>query len=71
MIGVLNSVISAGYYVRVLVTMYMTPGTLEVESPGRRPYLFATIVFSAVATVVIGAFPALWLRVATLSFVSH
>jgi NADH-quinone oxidoreductase subunit N len=67
-IGVLNSVISAGYYVRVLVTMFMTPGTLEIEPPASRPYLFTTIVFSAVATVVVGAFPGPWMRLAWLSF---
>jgi NADH-quinone oxidoreductase subunit N len=69
-IGVLNSVVSAGYYVRVLVTMFMTPGTPEVVPPGGRPYLFTSIVVSAVVTVVVGVFPALWLTFARLSFLS-
>jgi len=69
-IGVLNSVISAAYYIRVVVLMYMTPATSE---PGRaisRPYLLTSIVVSAVATIIIGVFPALWLQLARLSFLS-
>ena len=69
-IGVLNSVVSAGYYVRVLVTMFMTPGTPEVVRPGSRPYLFTSIVVSAVVTVLVGVFPALWMQLARLSFLS-
>ncbi|MBI3770431.1 MAG: NADH-quinone oxidoreductase subunit N [Deltaproteobacteria bacterium] len=70
-IGVLNSVVSAGYYIRVLVVMFMTPGTVEVVRAGRRPYLYTSIVFSAVVTVLIGVFPALWLELAHLSFISQ
>ena len=70
-IGVLNSVISADYYVRVLVLMYMTPGTVEVVPAGKRPYLFTTIVFSAVLTVLLGIFPAMWMSLARLSFLSQ
>ena len=69
-IGVLNSVVSAGYYVRVLVTMFMTPGTLEVARPGSRPYLFTSIVVSAVMTLAVGIFPALWFALARSSFLS-
>jgi hypothetical protein len=49
----------------------MTPGTVEVIGPGRRPYLFTSIVFSAVVTVLVGVFPALWLELARLSFLSQ
>ena len=42
-IGVLNSVVSAGYYVRILVVMFMTPGSVEVVRASRRPYLYTTI----------------------------
>jgi NADH-quinone oxidoreductase subunit N len=70
-IGVLNSVISAGYYVRLLVLMYMTPGTVEVVPAGKRPYLFTSIVFSAVVTVLLGVFPAIWMSLARLSFLSQ
>jgi NADH-quinone oxidoreductase subunit N len=70
-IGVLNSVISAGYYVRLLVVMFMTPGTPDVVPAARRPYLFTSIVFSAVVTLLIGVFPAPWFNVAQLSFLLH
>jgi NADH-quinone oxidoreductase subunit N len=69
-IGVVNSAISAGYYVRVLVTMYMTPGAPEVARAPSRPYLFTSIVFAAVMTVLVGVFPAIWLQIARLSFLS-
>ena len=70
-IGVLNSVVSAGYYIRILVLMFMTPGTVEVVRAGRRPYLYTSIVFSAVVTILIGVFPSLWLELARLSFISQ
>ncbi len=67
-IGVLNSVVSAGYYVRVLVSMFLTAGERELAPVGGRPYLLTCIVISAVGTVLIGIFPALWLQLARLSF---
>jgi NADH-quinone oxidoreductase subunit N len=70
-IGVLNSVVSAGYYIRILVLMFMTPGAVEVVRAGRRPYLYTSIVFSAVVTILIGVFPSLWLELARLSFISQ
>jgi NADH-quinone oxidoreductase subunit N len=70
-VGVLNSVISAGYYIRMLVVMYMTPGTPDLVAAGRRPYLFTSIVFSAVVTVLIGVFPAWWINLASASFLSY
>jgi len=70
-IGALNSVVSAGYYIRVLVVMFMNPGTPDVVRAARRPYLFTSIVFSAVVTVLVGVFPALWLELARLSFLSQ
>jgi NADH-quinone oxidoreductase subunit N len=68
-IGVLNSAVSAGYYARVLVAMYMAPGT-GAAAPARRPYLVTSIVVSAALTVLVGVFPALWLRLARLSFLA-
>ncbi len=70
-IAVLNSVVSAAYYVRVLVVMFMTPGTLEAVRAARRPYLYTSIVFSAVVTVLVGVFPAPWLWLAHHSFLSQ
>jgi len=67
-IGVLNSVVSAGYYVRVLVSMFLTAGEAEPARVGARPYLLTCIVVSAMGTLLIGIFPALWLQLARLSF---
>ncbi|MEB2284572.1 MAG: hypothetical protein B6D46_00795 [Polyangiaceae bacterium UTPRO1] len=69
-IGVLNSAISAGYYIRVLIAMYLTPGAEESGRVARQPYLVTSIVFSAVMTVLIGVFPALWMQLARLGFLS-
>jgi NADH-quinone oxidoreductase subunit N len=69
-IGVLNSVVSAGYYIRLLVAMYMTGESAETARAPRRPYLVTSIVVAAVLTVLVGIFPALWLQVARLSFLS-
>ena len=69
-IGVLNSAISAGYYVRVLIAMYLTPGHEGAERVARQPYLLTSIVVSAVLTVLVGVFPALWMQFARLSFLS-
>jgi NADH-quinone oxidoreductase subunit N len=69
-IGVLNSAISAGYYVRVLIAMYLTPGAEESGRLARQPYLLTSIVVSAVLTVIVGVFPALWMQLARLGFLS-
>jgi len=69
-IGVLNSAISAAYYIRVLIAMYLTPGAEESGRLARQPYLLTSIVLSAVLTVVVGVFPALWMQLARLSFLS-
>jgi NADH-quinone oxidoreductase subunit N len=69
-IGVLNSAISAGYYIRVLIAMYLTPGTEAEGRVARQPYLVASIVVSAVLTVLVGVFPALWMQFARISFLS-
>ncbi len=69
-IGVLNSAISAAYYVRVLIAMYLTPGAEAPERQERQPYLLTSIVVSAVVTVLVGVFPALWMQLARLSFLS-
>ncbi|MCL4830845.1 MAG: NADH-quinone oxidoreductase subunit N [Caldilineaceae bacterium] len=58
-VGVLNSAISAYYYLRVTVTMYFSDATEVVE---RRVWagLNASVVIAAVATVVIGLYPSVW-----------
>jgi len=69
-IGVLNSAISAGYYIRVLIAMYLTPGPEAEARVPRQPYLLASIVISAVLTVLVGVFPALWMQFARMGFLS-
>jgi len=69
-IGVLNSAVSAAYYIRVLVAMYLTPGAEASGRVARQPYLLTSIVVSAVLTVLAGVFPAAWMQLARLSFLS-
>jgi len=56
-IGVLNSAVSAYYYVRVIVTMYMYDGEKQIEPLSSRPALASAIVIAAVATILVGVFP--------------
>jgi NADH-quinone oxidoreductase subunit N len=58
-IGVLNSVVSAYYYIWLIVTMYMREGTLEPPALSSRPYLATAIGIAAVATVLLGVLPGL------------
>jgi NADH-quinone oxidoreductase subunit N len=53
-IGVLTSLISAYYYLRVVVLMYMRDGEPETE---HESFLDLTTIFTAVATVVISLVP--------------
>jgi len=69
-IGVLNSAISAAYYIRVLIAMYLTPGAEDPGRVARQPYLLTSIVVSAVLTVLVGVFPALWMQFARMGFLS-
>ena len=50
--------------------MYMTPGAEEHGRPARQPYLLTSIVLSAVMTVLVGVFPAIWMQLARLGFLS-
>ena len=54
-IGVLTSLISAFYYLRVVVVMYMHEGDPQVES---EPWLNLTIGAAMVATIVLSFIPA-------------
>ena len=56
-IAALNSTVSIYYYVGVLVQMYMGEGTREVQGVEHRPYLLATLLFTAAGTVILGLFP--------------
>ncbi|MGH7855867.1 MAG: NADH-quinone oxidoreductase subunit N, partial [Candidatus Binatia bacterium] len=69
-IGVLNSVVSAYYYIWVIVTMYMYEGAVEPAPASERPYLTATIGVSFAATVLLGVFPGLFFALARSGFSS-
>jgi len=56
-LGVLNSLVSAAYYIRVLVVMFMREPEREVRILAGRPYLMTSIVAAAVLTLLIGVFP--------------
>jgi NADH-quinone oxidoreductase subunit N len=53
-IGVLTSLISAYYYLRVVVTMYMREGEPEATN---EPWLNITWAVSALATVIVSLVP--------------
>jgi len=69
-IGVLNSVVSAYYYIWIIVTMYMREGELEPPPLSGRPYLAATIGIAFAATVLLGVFPGLGFALARGGFFS-
>lgn len=54
LIGVTTSLISAFYYLRVVIKMFMVPGEPETRSNG---WLNATIWLTAIATLLLGLFP--------------
>jgi NADH-quinone oxidoreductase subunit N len=65
-IGLLNSVVGAYYYLRVLVFMYMRepePGA-PIATPMRSGLVAASLVLAAVFTLLIGAFPESWIDMA-------
>ena len=54
LVGVITSLISAYYYLRVVVVMYMREGEPEVRSEG---WLNATLWVTAIGTFVLGILP--------------
>jgi len=69
-IGVLNSVVSAYYYIRVVVNMYMREGEAIVELPSLRSALGVAILIAAIGTVLMGVFPSASTSLAGASFLS-
>ncbi|MBI3247496.1 MAG: NADH-quinone oxidoreductase subunit N [Deltaproteobacteria bacterium] len=69
-IGVLNSAISAYYYVRVIVSMYMHEGDKVPEKLSARPALAVAILIAAVGTIWLGVFPSASMALTRLSFLS-
>jgi NADH-quinone oxidoreductase subunit N len=69
-IGVLNSLISVIYYLRVIVMMYMVEGRIEGKSFRQAPCLYAAIALVAIGNVYLGILPTRaldWSRNAFLS----
>jgi NADH-quinone oxidoreductase subunit N len=58
-VGVVNSAISAYYYLRVVVAMYFSEGTLTHD---RRSWvgLNVSVALAAIGTVVVGLYPSFW-----------
>ncbi|HTW87278.1 MAG TPA: NADH-quinone oxidoreductase subunit N [Candidatus Binataceae bacterium] len=56
-IAVINSVVSAYYYVSVIVAMYVLEGGVEFGPLDSRPALIAALSVAAIATVLIGIYP--------------
>ena len=56
-IGVLNSLLSVIYYLRVIVAMYMEEGGAEGKSFRQSPYLYVAIALAVVGTVYLGVVP--------------
>jgi NADH-quinone oxidoreductase subunit N len=67
-IAAITSVVSAYYYISVIVAMYMSEGGLEVVSPGGHPALVAVIAIAAIGTVLIGLFPEPYFHAAASAF---
>ena len=68
-IGVLNSVVSLYYYLRIVVVMYMqpaTPGSLSEPAPASVP-LYTAIGVSALGVLALGIFPSWTLELALRS----
>ena len=69
-IAVLNSVISAFYYIRVIVAMYMQEGEVVIESMNARPGLLISVAIATAAVVIVGLFPQPYMTAATNAFAS-
>jgi NADH-quinone oxidoreductase subunit N len=67
-IAVINAVIAAFYYISVTVAMFMEEGGIEPAPLRRKPALVATIGLSAIATVLVGVYPAPYLTAAQNAF---
>jgi NADH-quinone oxidoreductase subunit N len=69
-IGVLNSLLSVIYYLRVIVAMYMEEGGAAGKSFRQSPYVYVAIIVAVIGTIYLGVLPAStldWSRVAFAS----
>jgi len=63
-IGVLNSVVSFYYYLRIVVAMYMKKGESRLIDVTISPSLMIAILITLLGVVLIGVFPETWLILA-------
>jgi len=66
-IGVLNSLLSVIYYLRVIVAMYMEEGGAAGKSFAQAPYVYIAIALAVIGTIYLGVLPAVpldWSRAA-------
>jgi len=66
-IGVLNSVISVFYYLRITVVMYMSQGEAEPAAGRLSPALALALLIAILGTLQLGLFPSRFLEVALRS----
>jgi NADH-quinone oxidoreductase subunit N len=69
-VAVLNSVVSAYYYLRPIVAMYADTGGVEVARMRSRPALIAAIAIAVIATIMIGIYPQPYMAASSNAFTS-
>ncbi|HEX2228949.1 MAG TPA: NADH-quinone oxidoreductase subunit N [Candidatus Binatia bacterium] len=69
-IGVLNSLLSVVYYLRVIVAMYMEEGGAPGKSFAQSPYLYTAVGLAMAGTLYLGILPAWALEWSRLAFFS-
>jgi NADH-quinone oxidoreductase subunit N len=69
-IGVLNSLLSVIYYLRVIVAMYMEEGGAEGKSFGQAPYVYIAVAVALFGTIYLGILPATALDWSRIAFAS-
>jgi NADH-quinone oxidoreductase subunit N len=69
-VGVLNSLLSVVYYLRVIVAMYMEEGGAPGKSFSQSPYLYTAVGLAMAGTLYLGILPAWALEWSRLAFFS-
>jgi NADH-quinone oxidoreductase subunit N len=69
-IGVLNSLLSVVYYLRVIVSMYMEEGGAEGKSFSQSPFVYIAIAIAVIGTIYLGVLPAGALDWSRIAFAS-
>ena len=69
-IGVLNSLLSVVYYLRVIVAMYMEEGGAEGRGFRQAPYVYVAICVALLGTIYFGVLPGAALHWSRIAFAS-